>query len=257
MSIPLLAAIGTAVLVVTLVWAFLRPRWMGFAGITLWDWIKVLSVSLMVGFATFLISTAQAETERDRAREAALQQFFDRISNLLLDERAQAAPEVSYAVGRAHSQAILRLVEGERAGRALGFLADLDLLQKFEIEFENLKLAAAELKDLDLQGLDFEGSNLAGAEMERANLSQVDFEDADLTGADLKGAILSGASFEGTQMAHADLDHADFRGVDLSRALGLTQAQLDRACLNATTRVPAGFNIVRGETSGCSGEADD
>jgi uncharacterized protein YjbI with pentapeptide repeats len=39
-------------------------------------------------------------------------------------------------------------------------------------------------------------------------------------------------------MNQADLQQANLRGANLSGALGLTQAQLDQACVDDATRIP-------------------
>ncbi len=56
-------------ILVALVWKIWRPNWLGFRDKSLWDWIGVLAVPMVVGFATFLLSAAQAKIERDRSSE--------------------------------------------------------------------------------------------------------------------------------------------------------------------------------------------
>ncbi len=46
---------------------------------------------------------------------------------------------------------------------------------------------------------------------------------------------------DGTRMAQARTFLTRFEGVNLSRVLGLTQAQLDSACGDAATRLPSGL----------------
>ncbi|MDT0443333.1 pentapeptide repeat-containing protein [Streptomyces johnsoniae] len=77
---------------------------------------------------------------------------------------------------------------------------------------------------------------------------------ADLIGARLRGADLRGASLRGARLIAADLTRADLRtadvigadfrdadlsGADLTGSIFLTQAQLDAARGDATTRLPA------------------
>jgi uncharacterized protein YjbI with pentapeptide repeats len=72
--------------------------------------------------------------------------------------------------------------------------------------------------------------------MSMANFSNVNFRNADLTGANLAHSNLSGADLTG-----AVLDITSIKGTDLSRAKGLTQPQLDQACADTETKVPAGL----------------
>ena len=73
---------------------------------------------------------------------------------------------------------------------------------------------------VDLREASLVGTSLARAKMTRADLREADLSDADL--------------------AQADLRLADLRGADLHAARNLTQKQLDVACSDATTRLPAG-----------------
>ncbi|MFJ9776300.1 pentapeptide repeat-containing protein [Kitasatospora sp. NPDC101157] len=81
------------------------------------------------------------------------------------------------------------------------------------------------------RGADLFGARLRGADLQGANLRGALLVAADLSGADLRLADLIGA----------DLRDADLAGADLSTALFLTQAQLDAARGDATTRLPAGL----------------
>ena len=251
------AAIVGPLILVFLIWKIWRPKWFGFSGKTLWDWIALLAVPTVVGFATFLISAITAQIERERGLETALQRYFERVSELALDERLESRPEIASAIGRAETMAVLRLVEGERAGRALAFLAEMDLLKTFSVEFESLDLQGVEMKGIDMSGLDFEGSQLRGVDFEGAELSGVDFEDASLEGADLKKSDLSGSQFDFAEMGGAELHNADLRGANLQNAIGLKAAQISVSCMDETTILPIGFAKIIEETLPCSVEIED
>ncbi|WP_369184381.1 pentapeptide repeat-containing protein [Streptomyces sp. Y1] len=79
------------------------------------------------------------------------------------------------------------------------------------------------------RGADLFGARLRGADLRGANLRGALLVAADLSGADLRLADLIGA----------DLRDADVSGADLTTALFLTQAQLNAARGDATTRLPA------------------
>lgn len=78
-------------------------------------------------------------------------------------------------------------------------------------------------KHPDLSGQDLRGQDLRGE----------DFRGALLIAADLRGADLSGADLIG-----ADLRDTDLRGANLSNALFLTQAQINTARGDSTTKLP-------------------
>ncbi|MDT4914963.1 MAG: hypothetical protein QOC66_4091 [Pseudonocardiales bacterium] len=77
-------------------------------------------------------------------------------------------------------------------------------------------------------------ADLVGADLHGRDLRSVDLRGALLIAADLRGADLRGADLMG-----ADLRDADLRGADLSGCLFVTQAQLQAARGNASTRIPA------------------
>jgi uncharacterized protein YjbI with pentapeptide repeats len=96
-----------------------------------------------------------------------------------------------------------------------------------------LLLRASELARAGLRGRDHRGADLVGARLRGARLRGADLRGAYLIAADLRGADLRTADLIG-----ADLRGADLRGADLTGALFLTQAQLDAARGDATTRLP-------------------
>ena len=238
-------------------WYWRKPAWMGFADKTLWDWATILAIPTGVGLASLGISAVQIALERDAAQEAAVQAYFDRIGTLapLLDE---SGPHVdrSLVIGRAQTAAVLRVVDGERAGRILTFLHEAGLLGAFVDSLEGLDLGGARMKGLNLDGVDLEDAILRGADLEKSRLREADFEHADLRGTDLKHTDLRGADFEGTRINGAELHGADLRGADLSLAVGLRARQLANACLDATTLLPAGLLAVGNPEACLSGFAD-
>ena len=82
------------------------------------------------------------------------------------------------------------------------------------------------VKNGNLEGADFSNVHAVLMCMSYANFTNVSFRDANLTNADFTGATLAITSFKGT---------------DLTQTKGLTQAQLDSACSDKETKVPAGL----------------
>jgi uncharacterized protein YjbI with pentapeptide repeats len=88
----------------------------------------------------------------------------------------------------------------------------------------------------------FHGANLSLTNFFGARLSSADLSEANLEGTTFVGAYLGGAHMNG-----AVLTGANFSGAELESASGLTQAQLNTACGDETTTLPAGMTIP-----GCS-----
>jgi hypothetical protein len=78
-----------------------------------------------------------------------------------------------------------------------------------------------------------------GGDLFGAKLADADLSGLSLRGAYLIGADLTGARLRLTDLIGADLRDADLSGADLSEALFLTQAQLNSARGDASTRLPA------------------
>src|SRR6202030_2428465 len=82
----------TIVVVIALIIISLREG-TGFKGKTVWDWLQllgVLAIPVVVGLGTIWFTTKQGKVadaeNKDNQREAALQAYIDKISELLLHE---------------------------------------------------------------------------------------------------------------------------------------------------------------------------
>lgn len=251
LAIGLIGLVILAIVVTAVLWLWRKPGWMGFHGRTLWDWLGLLAVPVLVASGTLVLSTVQLRLESLRAQEQAIQVYLDHI--VALDHSAVA----SGPIGRAQTRAVLTQVDGTRAARVLAFLDELDLIRVYVTGLEGISLAGADLKDLSLAGLDFDEADLARVDFEGAVLRGADFEDANLRFADFKGADLRNTDMTGARLSGADLNHADLRGADLTGAKGISEDDLSTACMDATTRLPADFDPVTAETAGCHGPVPD
>lgn len=94
------------------------------------------------------------------------------------------------------------------------------------------------VKARDLHGANFDGANAKLMCMSYANFTDASFRGTNLAGANLAHAILDGADFTG-----ADLNITSFKGTDLTKSKGLSQAQLAVACGDADTKAPDGMSV--------------
>jgi uncharacterized protein YjbI with pentapeptide repeats len=100
-------------------------------------------------------------------------------------------------------------------------------------------LPGATLQLANLRGADLRGAYLRGASLWWANLQGTNLQEATLQGADLQEANLQGANLQGADLQEANLEGANLQGVDFTEAKNLTQDQLDTACGDKSTKVPA------------------
>jgi uncharacterized protein YjbI with pentapeptide repeats len=115
----------------------------------------------------------------------------------------------------------------------------------------------------DLAYIDLPGIALNGARLRQADLSLVTMNDANFSKADLSSTNAFGGRFSGANFAQTDLTRANFTGAylgfanftgaklagmvlsgaELTGARGLTQSQLNLACGDGSTILPAGMSI--------------
>ncbi len=78
-----------------------------------------------------------------------------------------------------------------------------------------------------------------GAELIAADLRRIDLRGANLRGAYLIAADLRGTDLTGTDFIGADFRDTDLRGADLTKSIFLTQAQIDAAKGDVSTKLPS------------------
>ena len=105
-------------------------------------------------------------------------------------------------------------------------------------QLEGADLTNTCVKAHDLHGADFDGANATLMCMSYANFAGASFRGTNLSGANLAHADVDGADFTG-----ANLNITSFKGTDLTKAKGLTQAQLAKACGDKHTKAPAGMHV--------------
>lgn len=123
--------------------------------------------------------------------------------------------------------------------------ADLSRSTVSGADFTGARLVNARLRGADLGGVIAHSVDFGGADLVDADLTSGDFRSARFAAAILDGARLTGGMFRSADFTDASMIRADIRGVDLSRALGLVQAQIALACGDQRTRLATGLTPVR------------
>ncbi len=244
--------------------------WTGFngnikSGKTLWDWMQLLFIPVVLAVAGFWFNhrerkaaekradnerkaaerraEAEQEIEQQRAKsardiaegnqqEAALQEYINKMSELLLHEnlRKSKPEEEVRKIARVRTLTVLPRLNGDRKRSVLEFLYEAGLILRGQsiINLYNADLSMAYLQVIDLHGADLSGANLHDADINGANLQNID----------LSGAFMANVTLQDTDMRGANLKDADLTGADLWGA-NVTQAQLNKADL-AGAKMPDG-----------------
>ena len=228
------------------------PRWAGLGDKTIWDWVNLLVLPIIVTVGGYYFTDQQAaqqqeietkrfkdaqelenqraESERElaeqRTQDEALQVYFDQMSELITAHdllRCDVSEEQCYEVrtlAEARTQTAIQRLDSERNQHLIDFLWSADLLGVYD-PIENSETNAEKLPLL--QGAMLSGADLAGTNLLEVNLTYSDLSGADLHGASLRNATLDGsdlnnADLSDTYMAEATLGEADLTNADLSGA---------------------------------------
>lgn len=193
----------------------------------------------------------QARDERatvpDAAREAALQEYLDKMTTLLVEKnlRQSASDSPLRASARAYTEALLSRLDKSRRALAVKFMAQSRLFGDDPI----VSLAKIDLSETDLSKIDLSGADLAGAELSgttlidailvatdlrfamlnRAKLFHADLRDAWLAAAHMNEIDLSQSNLEWANLAYADLRRAKFTLANLenTKLIGATLNEAD------------------------------
>jgi hypothetical protein len=186
-----------------------RPPWRkrlwartGFGDKTLWDWLQLLIVPLvLVGIGLLFemqqaerqqrleeqqqaLEDRRAEAERElaeqRAQDEALQAYLDQMGSLLLEKDLRASEEDSEVrtLARARTLTVLGRLDPSRKADVMRFLVEAELVQRVE---------GGRGPIIRLVGADLSGADLGALSGFRPSA------DSRLLRADLRGAYLRGA----------------------------------------------------------------
>ncbi len=144
-----------------------------------------------------------------------------------------AAPAMAQNAGQ-----IAKVRAGANCPRCNLFQADLS-----NTELKGKNLAGARLRQADLSLAEMNRTSFAGGDLRDVNFYGGVFGGASFAGSNLTNASFVGAYLEGANFRGATLAGVNFSGAEMDRAMGLTQAQLNRACGDGSTRLPRGLAL--------------
>jgi uncharacterized protein YjbI with pentapeptide repeats len=206
------------------------PKWTGFGGKTVWDWLQLLIVPLALATIGFLFTVQQdarqqqienqraasdRQIEEQRAQDAALQAYLDQMTALLLEKdlrNSEVGSEVQ-TLAQARTLTVLERLDPGRKTEVMRFLVAAQLVQSVDGNESVILLYRA-----DLHGADLRHANLRGAELSSTDLSYADLSYAEMSRAQLAEANLNNADLSTVGLSDANLDSADLRDADLSNA---------------------------------------
>jgi len=207
--------------------------WTGVATKTLWDWMELLIVPVVLAMGAALFSQAERRNEqsiaRQQSQEAILEAYLEKMSGLLFDKALHGSNTDMHVrgVARIWTLTTLRRLDADRKGVVLQFLQEANLI-KGSGPGPIIDLSGADLADANLAQAVLFDTVLAGVDLSRANLAGADLKRADLGGANLSNANLQGAHLFDTNLDSANLRNANLRNAHLVEA-DLSRTNLDKA----------------------------
>jgi Pentapeptide repeats (8 copies) len=230
---------------------------------TLWDWLSVLGVPLtlaLLGFWFQALQQKQAEEEakvekeiaETARKEEAIQAYFDRLSDLLVDKNliaitskvqsfeaeVKAKEEGSGDTTRNEKVKLpVKLqVQQDRLDAAVDVIRarTLAILRRLENDADRKSSVMHFLLDAEViqkLKLSLRNADLKNTDLRNANLGAADLTDANLIGANLIKANLIKANLSRAKFPHANLSRAILFDADLKDAIFII-ADLSGAILN-------------------------
>lgn len=259
------------------IWADDYPSWVGFGayyeqeprGKTLWEWMDLLIVPIVLAMGAWWLNRTQKATElelaaRHRANEleiaegrrqeegkiaeerlesdkaiaaeqqhqAMLEAYFDKTTELLLKYNLRGSDENDEvrSVARSRTLSVLRMLDGKRKGLIVRFLYESKLIYRDD---PIVKLANA-----DLSGADLESAELEEVDLSLVNLSSANFEEANLKEANLQGMVAPNINLRQAVLSKAELSESCLFRADLWEAQ-LFYAKLEGADLRSANMATA------------------
>ena len=244
-----------------------------FVGKTVWDWIQLLIIPLVLALFGFTFTWTQDRRaqviEDQRTQDAAVQSYFDEMSDLLLKRDLHAAEEsTARTLARARTLTVLEDVDADHKRSVVRFLWELRLVQaeKGRKPVKALVPAPVDVPVIDLRGAELSDTNLRAADLYGADLGEGDepgspertreltlaldtLRTGDLIVSDATPQLrtnLSAADLSDADLSYADLVNVDLHDANLESAI-LWGAVLYKADLS-------GANLSR--SAGGFGSAD-
>jgi uncharacterized protein YjbI with pentapeptide repeats len=223
-------------------------------GKTLWDWMELLIIPIVLSVGALIFNRVLAANERriasERAQDTALQSYLDSMTELLLEKQLRSSLVGSEVtdIARARTLTVLGALGGKRKGIVLRFLYEAGLVLKDNvvIDLTDADLSGAQLIGTDLRQVDLSRVSLYGANLRGSTLRDADLRWADLSWIDAEGTDFTGANLGRSNLTRSHLKKAKLQSVKFERA------NLFWASLRGSTLEGASFfsaNLVRADLS--------
>lgn len=231
-------------------------KWSGFQKKTLWDWLQLLIIPLMLAVGAFYLNSASESSRvQEQIKQEILTDYFSKMQDLIVetkkvketsgykeshpkDQEVRLLPEFK-PTAQALTLSVLEQLDGKRKGKVITYLAESQLItvdnNKPSTEPE-VKLYGINLDDIELGNKGQRNSlnedemtiidkiKIKNANMKRANLSGLQLLYSELNGSNLENATLENVNFTGSIMIgsrfiNGKITDVDFTDVRLGKTI--------------------------------------
>ena len=236
---------------------------------TLWDWMQLLIVPVVLVVAAFILNLTINRNEQRIAQKRfeleykiaastqqqnLLQTYFDKITELLTNEDLLKKSQVR-DIASARTTATISRLDEELQANLLRFLYSAGLI-KNNADGCIINLMTATLEEANFFSLNLSSSCLKGirfmecifygpTDFSTSNLDDSEFFRCHLDGAQFSGASLQNAYLTESDLSEADFSQANLQGTKLARVnlanANLTMSNLRKAALDLTYAYKADF----------------
>lgn len=235
---------------------------------TLWDWVKLLIIPLVLTGGGFLYTAHQnymdTQSRQDQQDFTIMKEYLDDMSKFIDEHKQLGAEQQSpaestqtqllFATVAARTTAVINNLQSpEKKKEVIQFLVTTTLIQSppNQVPAPSNKVSVLStmplliLRGVDLDRVDLNGMNLGSIYLNYSNLDNInlkgalltdaiisasDLEDADLEDAQMRGSVLINSKLLSAHLDHAQMQDSNLKGADLKHAI-LTGASLNKANL--------------------------
>jgi hypothetical protein len=197
-----------------------------YAGKTVWDWLQLLIVPVMILLITVAFTwqqnNRQEAIEERRAQDLALQGYLDQMGTLMLEDLSDSRVQ---PVMRARTLTVLRRLDPSHKREVMQFLLEAELVQRVEEKAPIINLSNADLSGASLSGASLSGASLSDADLSYADLSNADLSNANLIsahGVTKEGLKQQAESLEGTIMPDGTINAERYATREFEPALSFS-----------------------------------
>jgi len=194
-------------------------------GRTLWDWLQLLIIPVILAIVAFAFNAGQASTnqeiEHQNMQEQVVDGYLDRMANLLLMYKLcdSKLNDPVRATAQAITLTALDRLDGGHKSIVMLFLYRADLIQYHWIYQDQKSVPPDKVPPCPGSSLEQKTDKVQPIiTLPWGHLEGIDIEDIDLKNIDLHNTYLSGVNLHGSSLYRANLGDTVADSIDLSNA---------------------------------------